>query len=66
MVADGLAHAAHLALAALVEDDLDHALPGQCPQDAHAGLRGAAPVQLDAGGQRGGRLGAHLASHGAP
>ena len=64
MVADGLAHAAHLALAALVEDDLDHALPGRRAQDAHASGRGAAPVQLDAGGERGRRLGAQLSHHG--
>ena len=48
VVPDRLAHAAHLALAALVQHDLDDALPARGAQHAHAGRRRAPPVQLHA------------------
>ena len=52
-VADRLAHPPHLALATLVQDDLDDALPAGGVQHAHAGRRRAAPVELDAARQAG-------------
>ena len=62
-MADGLAHAPHLALAALVQHDLDDARAARRAQHAHPRRRSAPAVQLDARGQPRSRLGAHRASH---